>query len=142
MIRGEAGEGPCIALRADMDGLPITETGNLPYKSINDGVMHACGHDGHMAGLLTAVKVLYESKADLKGTLKILFQPAEEGYGGAQAMIEAGVLEQGAYGPHVDEVYGLHLWTPEPLGEVLVYTLYIIYSMYYILYILYTLYTT
>ena len=103
--------------------------------------MHACGHDGHMAGLLTAVKVLYESKADLKGTLKILFQPAEEGYGGAQAMIEAGVLESGAYGPHVDEVYGLHLWTVEPLGEVLVYTLYIIlYCIHYILYIIYIIY--
>ena len=133
VIRGEAGEGPCIALRADMDGLPITETGDLPYKSINEGVMHACGHDGHMAGLLTAVKVLYESKSDLKGTLKIIFQPAEEGYGGAQAMIEAGILEAGAYGPHVDEVYGLHLWTPEPLGKILVYTLF---------YLVYTLYTT
>lgn len=110
LIRGGAGAGPCIGLRADMDALPITETADIPWKSTNEGVMHACGHDGHMAGLLMTAKVLQAERAHLRGVVKLLFQPAEEGYGGAKEMINDGVLEDGRFGPRVDSIYGIHLW--------------------------------
>jgi len=119
LIRGGGGEGPCIGLRADMDALPITETADIPWKSTNEGVMHACGHDGHMAGLLITAKVLYAERARLRGVVKLLFQPAEEGYGGAKEMINDGVLEEGRFGPRVDSIYGIHLWSVRDLGEVL-----------------------
>lgn len=77
LIRG-GNPGPCIALRADIDALPIQETADIEYKSVHDGVMHACGHDGHISELLAAVKILNEEKASLKGVIKLLFQPAEE----------------------------------------------------------------
>ena len=117
VIRGGA-PGPCIALRADMDGLPIVETADIPYKSTNEGVMHACGHDGHMAGLLATAKVLHEGRATLAGTVKLLFQPAEEGFGGAKEMIADGCLNDGPFGPAVDQVYGLHIWSHNPVGVV------------------------
>jgi len=110
----KGGDGPCIGLRADMDGLPIQETGDVPYKSINDGVMHACGHDGHMAMLLGAAKVICGMRDQLKGTVKFIFQPAEEGRGGARFMIEDGVLGD----PDVDEIYGIHLWNYQEFGTV------------------------
>jgi amidohydrolase len=109
---GEAG--PCIGLRADIDALPIVETSEVEYKSQNYGTMHACGHDGHITGLLAAAKVLNAERATLKGSVKLLFQPAEEGYGGAKVMVDEGCLEEGRFGPRVDSVYGIHLWSCKP----------------------------
>lgn len=106
---GEAG--PCIGLRADIDALPIVETAEVPYKSQNHGAMHACGHDGHITGLLAAAKVLNAEKSSIKGSVKLIFQPAEEGYGGAKVMVDEGCLEEGPFGPRVDSVYGIHLWS-------------------------------
>jgi amidohydrolase len=104
--------GPTIALRADMDALPIQETGNVPYKSKNDGLMHACGHDGHTAILLGVAKVLSHKKELLQGRLRFIFQPSEEKDGGAAYMIEDGCLEG------VDEIYGIHLWNYSEFGEI------------------------
>jgi len=105
----ENGSGKTIALRADMDALPITEMTNVTYSSVNDGVMHACGHDVHMAALLGTLMVLNECKDLFSGNVKAIFQPSEEEYeGGAPFMIEAGVLEN----PDVDAIFGLHV-SPE-----------------------------
>lgn len=111
MIRG-ANKGKTIALRADMDALPIQETSDIDYKSVNDGVMHACGHDGHIAMLLGAAKVINQIKDQLNGNVKLIFQPAEEGPAGALHMINEGVLDG------VDEIYGIHLWNYQKVGEI------------------------
>jgi len=109
LIKGEGGEGKTIALRADMDGLPIEEETGLPFASKN-GCMHACGHDAHAAILLGAAKILNENKDKFKGNVKLMFQPGEEYPGGAKPMIEEGVLEN----PKVDAALGLHVGSISP----------------------------
>lgn len=103
-----------LAIRADMDALPIQEENEVAYKSQHDGIMHACGHDGHTAIALATAYYLSQHTQDFSGTVKIIFQPAEEGPGGAKPMISAGVLKN----PDVDAIIGLHLWNNLPLGTV------------------------
>lgn len=108
-----AAPGRRIALRADMDALPIQDMKKTEYASTVPGVMHACGHDGHVSALLGAAEVLAKTKASWPGSVRLLFQPAEEmPPGGALGMIEDGALDG------VDEIYGIHLWTPFPAGAV------------------------
>jgi amidohydrolase len=121
MIKGGAGDGPCVMLRADMDALPLMETAAIEYKSQNEGVMHACGHDGHMSALLGAAKVLHLQRATMRGSIKLCFQPAEEGKNGAVPMMKDGLLDgtnKCAATPRVDFVYGIHLWSYARLGTV------------------------
>jgi amidohydrolase len=106
--------GPVLGIRADMDALPIQEENPVAYCSQHDGVMHACGHDGHVAIALGTAYYLARHRDSFAGTVKIIFQPAEEGPGGAKPMIEAGVLTN----PDVDAMVGLHLWNNLPLGTV------------------------
>ncbi len=108
------GQGKVLAIRADMDALPIQELNEVPYRSLHDGLMHACGHDGHTAIALGIAYYLHQHPDTFTGTVKIIFQPAEEGPGGAKPMIEAGVLKN----PDVDAIIGLHLWNNLPLGTV------------------------
>jgi len=106
--------GPVLAIRADMDALPIEELNDVEYRSQHPGVMHACGHDGHVAVALGTAYYLSQHPDSFGGTVKIIFQPAEEGPGGAKPMIEDGALEN----PKVDAIIGLHLWNNLPLGTV------------------------
>ncbi|MBW4651130.1 MAG: amidohydrolase [Kastovskya adunca ATA6-11-RM4] len=112
-IKGDT-VGPVLAIRADMDALPIQEENDVPYRSQHDGMMHACGHDGHTAIALATTYYLNQHRSDFAGTVKIIFQPAEEGPGGAQPMIDEEVLKN----PDVDAIIGLHLWNNLPLGTV------------------------
>ena len=107
-------EGPTVALRADMDALPIQEQTGLAFASQKEGVMHACGHDVHTAVLLGTASVLAENKALFRGNVKLFFQPAEEGVGGAKRMIAAGCMEN----PHVEAVFGLHSAPRLPAGKI------------------------
>ena len=104
--------GPVILARFDMDALPILEETGAAYASQNPGIMHACGHDGHTAIGLTVARMLHAHRQELAGTVKFIFQPAEEGLGGAEGMIAAGVLEN----PKPDLALALHLWNEKPLG--------------------------
>jgi amidohydrolase len=106
--------GKVLAIRADMDALPIQEENEVPYRSQHEGIMHACAHDGHTAIALGTADYLARHRSHFRGTVKIIFQPAEEGPGGAKPMIEAGVLKH----PQVDAIIGLHLWNNLPLGTV------------------------
>lgn len=107
------GPGPVLAIRADIDALPIQEANGHNFVSRNEGVMHACGHDGHTAMLLGAVKILLGRRAEIRGEVRFLFQHAEELYpGGASEMVSAGVLDG------VDQVIGAHLWLSLPFGQV------------------------
>ncbi|MGF7159940.1 hippurate hydrolase [Rhodoligotrophos appendicifer] len=105
-------DAPSIGLRADMDALPIMEENDLPYRSRSPGVMHACGHDGHTAMLLGAAKYLARSR-NFSGTVNLIFQPAEEGIGGAQRMIDEGLFARFP----CDSVYGMHNWPELPVGQ-------------------------
>ena len=105
--------GKTLLLRSDMDALPVAEVNEIAYRSQNDGVMHACGHDGHMAMLLGAAKILSRHRDELHGTIKFVFQPNEE-EGGACFMVEEGVLEN----PKVDSSFALHLWSQLPTGVI------------------------
>jgi amidohydrolase len=125
-ILKSAKAGPVVALRADMDGLPITERNSLPFASkektifngAETGVMHACGHDGHMSILMAVAEILSKNKSELKGTVKFIFQPAEEGVtgevAGAELMVKEGVMEN----PKVDAVFGLHVQSLVPSGQL------------------------
>ena len=119
--------GPCVALRADMDGLPVTEETDVPFKSkartqwngVESGVMHACGHDTHVAILMGVAEILAGLRAEICGTIKFIFQPAEEmppagEEGGAQLMIKEGCMEN----PHVDAIFGLHITSKMHAGKI------------------------
>jgi amidohydrolase len=106
--------GPVTLLRADMDALPIRELNAVDYVSAREGVMHACGHDGHVAILLAAAKTLTERRSEIAGTLVFCFQPGEEGAAGNRLMIEDGALEN----PHVDRTFALHLYSGLDVGRI------------------------
>jgi amidohydrolase len=112
METGRAGK--TLLIRSDMDALPVQEETGLDFASTHNGAMHACGHDGHMSMVLTTATALKRIKDDLKGHIKFLFQPAEEGPGGAKPMIEQGVMEN----PPVDYAVGCHLWPGIPEGSI------------------------
>src|ERR687898_3103739 len=110
-LKGEGGDGPTVALRADMDALPILEETGLPFASEVDGKMHACGHDGHTSMLVGAAHALSGMRERMNGTVKFFFQPAEEGGGGGKVMVEEGVADD------VASIFALHLWPGLPFGK-------------------------
>jgi amidohydrolase len=118
LIKGKR-SGPTVALRADMDALPVTEETGLPFASKNNGVMHACGHDSHTAMVLGTAKVLTQMRDEIHGNVKLIFQPAEEGpppgeEGGAKLMVKEGVLKD----PDVSAIFGLHVWPFIETGKI------------------------
>lgn len=116
MIEGEH-PGPVVLLRFDMDALPVNEETGAEYTSRNPGVMHACGHDGHMATGLTVARLLYQNRHRMHGSVKLVFQPAEEGLGGAERMMEEGVLQD----PRPVRTLSMHLWNGLPVGTYVVH---------------------
>jgi amidohydrolase len=116
LLEGRA-KGKTVAIRADMDGLPIDEANPIPYASKIKGKMHACGHDAHVAILLGVAKFFSSMKDQLKGNIKWIFQPAEEGGGGGEIMVEEGVLEN----PKVDAIFGVHVYPFLPVGKIGIY---------------------
>ncbi|MCC6945657.1 MAG: amidohydrolase [Thermomicrobiales bacterium] len=117
LIRGTGkgpGAGKVVMLRADMDALPILEDNDVEYRSQNDGVMHACGHDSHVSMLLGTTRMLVDNRDRFAGTVKVLFQPAEEGGGGARMMVAEGALQD----PEVHATFGIHIWQGIDLGVV------------------------
>jgi amidohydrolase len=115
LIKGKNPSKRTIALRADMDALPIKEENDIPYKSQNEGVMHACGHDVHTSILLGTSKILSELKNEFEGTIKLIFQPGEErNPGGASLLIKEGVLEN----PKPEAIFGLHVHPGLPTGKL------------------------
>jgi amidohydrolase len=113
LLEGKA-HGPTVLVRFDMDALPIQEETAAVYASINDGVMHACGHDGHVAIGLTVARILNYHREEFRGTVKLVFQPAEEGLGGAEKMIADGIL----LNPVPDVSLALHVWNEKPVGWI------------------------
>lgn len=111
ILKGGAGTGPVVALRADMDALPVKEETGLPFASQKEGIMHACGHDSHTAILMGAAQILSEMKDNLPGTIKFIFQPCEEEFMGARAMIQDGALDA----PVPEAIFALHV-APYPAG--------------------------
>ncbi|MGB3761735.1 MAG: M20 family metallopeptidase [Ornithinimicrobium sp.] len=112
----DAASRPVVLLRGDMDGLPVTEEVDVPYVSRHAGQMHACGHDLHMAAMVGAARILHAQRDDLEGDVVLMFQPAEEGPGGAKPMLAEGLLD--AAGRRVDAAYALHVFSSElPLGQ-------------------------
>ena len=114
ILRAKNPEGPGVLLRADMDGLPVTEVAGREYGSRTEGRMHACGHDGHMSMLLGAATILSERRDELKRDVLFCFQPGEEGYGGGEKMIQQGVLDL----TEIGSAFALHLWSPFDAGTV------------------------
>lgn len=113
LIEGNKPE-PVVLIRFDMDALPLQEETGAEYASINPGVMHACGHDAHTAIGITVAKILQLHKEEIPGTIKVVFQPAEEGLGGAEKMVEEGILED----PKPDVSLALHVWNEKPVGWI------------------------
>jgi len=115
LIKGKNPDVKILALRADMDALQIEEQNSIPYKSLNAGVMHACGHDVHMASLLGTLSILHQLRDEFEGTIKFIFQPSEEKYpGGASVMIKEGVLKN----PEVNQIFGQHVFPELEVGKV------------------------
>ena len=106
--------GPVVLLRFDMDALPVLEQTGAEYASVNAGLMHACGHDAHMAIGLTVARLLYDHRSEFRGTVKLMFQPGEEGLGGAELMITDGVLRD----PAPDIALAMHVWNEKPVGWI------------------------
>ena len=116
LIHGGKGPGKCVALRTDIDALPVTEETGLPFASENPGFMHACGHDMHAAMMLGVAKILCGMRDQFAGTVKLIFQHSEDTLpGGAKELVEKGVMEN----PHVDAIFGMHLMPDEQVGQVM-----------------------